>query len=405
MIVVRQIVVLICGQQKVIILIEASKRSDLVSYPIRDIVQEAKILEDKGTKMLYLNIGDPAPFGFRPPQHILDAFSDAVKQNYSGYAPSEGDPELRQTIAKYEGVNECDVFVCTGLSEGIDFLFQAMIDPGRSVLLPEPTYPLYLTKQRISYGPVDFYQTDENFQPDPDNIRKSIDEFTKAILIINPNNPTGVVYSRKVLQDIVDIAGEYKLPIIADDAYEKLVFDGEYVNLRDICKDVPIVSGNSLSKNYIYPGSRCGYLAFHGEGWDDVKDATQRLCNQRLSSNWEVQRAYIAAIEGSNDHITKFNATLKQRRDLMVKRVNEIEGLSVPVPNGSFYAFIKVDKKGPWKNDWDFVRLLLKEGVVAVPGSGFAPTRDGDYFRIVFLPPMEQLDEAFNRIENLMKKY
>ena len=195
--------------------VEPSSKSDLVSYPIRDIVQEAKKIEKSGTQMLYLNIGDPAPFGFRPPSHILEAASAAIKENYSGYAPSAGDPELRQTIAKYEHVSEEDVFVTAGLSEGIDLLYQALLDPGRNILLPSPSYPLYITKERIGYGTMDFYDCDENFEPDLDNMRKSINKYTKAILVINPNNPTGAVYSRKTLQGILDLAGEYKLPIIA----------------------------------------------------------------------------------------------------------------------------------------------------------------------------------------------
>src|SRR5208283_2305250 len=158
-------------------MVEPSKRSELVSYPIRDIVQEAKKIEKQGTQMIYLNIGDPAPFGFRPPQHILDAAAQALTQNYSGYAPSEGDPELRQAIAKYEKVAPEDVFVTSGLSEGIDFLFQALVDPGRNILLPTPTYPLYLTKERLSYGTVEFYGCDANFEPDLDSLRKSVTKY------------------------------------------------------------------------------------------------------------------------------------------------------------------------------------------------------------------------------------
>ncbi|MFH1520798.1 MAG: aminotransferase class I/II-fold pyridoxal phosphate-dependent enzyme [Candidatus Micrarchaeota archaeon] len=382
-------------------MIEPSMRSELVSYPIRDIVQEAKRLEKQGTKMVYLNIGDPAPFGFRPPQHVLDAASEALKENYSGYAPSEGDPDLRQAIADYEKTSPEDVFITSGLSEGIDFLFQALIDPGRNLVLPVPTYPLYLTKERLSYGTIEFYDCDSNFEPDLDSLRRSINKFTKAILVINPNNPTGAVYSRKTLEGIVDIAGEHNLPIISDDAYEKLIFDGGYTNLRTIHKDVPLVSGNSLSKNYIYPGARVGYITFHGEQWSQVKDATQRLCNQRLSVNWEMQRAYIAALKGPHDHIAKFNADLKVRRDVLVKRVNEIDGLSIALPRGAFYAFIKVD--GPWKNDVEFVHGLLKEGVVVVPGSGFAPTMKGKYFRVVFLGSPDQINEAMDRVEKFMK--
>jgi alanine-synthesizing transaminase len=382
-------------------LIEASKRSGLISYPIRDIVQEAKKLEKQGIQMIWLNIGDPAPFGFRPPQHVLDAAADALKQNYSGYAPSDGDPELKKTVAAYEKVTPEDVFITAGLSEGIDFLFQALVDPGRNIILPTPTYPLYLTKERISYGSVEFYDCDKNFEPDLDSMRKNIDEYTRAILVINPNNPTGAVYSRKTLQGILDIAGEYKLPIISDDVYDQMVFDGEMTHMRDICKDVPVVCGNSLSKNYIYPGARAGYLAFHGQGWEPIKEAMQRLCNQRLSVNWEMQRAYIAAIKGSHDHINKFNAELRKRRDVVMKRVNEIEGLSTSTPKGAFYAFINVE--GPWKSDKEFVSGLLHHGVVTVPGSGFAPKMKGKAFRLVFLPKPEQLDEAFNRIDRFMK--
>ncbi|MDO8554894.1 MAG: aminotransferase class I/II-fold pyridoxal phosphate-dependent enzyme [Candidatus Micrarchaeota archaeon] len=387
-------------------MIEPSKKSELVSYPIRDIVQEAKLLEKQGRDMIYLNIGDPAPFGFRPPQHIMDAVGEALKQNYSGYAPSDGDPDLKKTIAEYERVNENDVFVCSGLSEGIDFLYQALLDPGRNIILPTPTYPLYLTKQRLSFGSEVFYNCVENWEPDLDDLRKKINKYTKAILVISPNNPTGAVYSRKSLQGIVDIAGEFKLPIIADDAYEMLVFEGERVNLRDLHKDVPLVSGSSISKNYIYPGARVGYLAFRGEGWDNVKDAVQRLCNQRLSVNWEMQRGAIAAIKGGEKHTQQFNSELKKRADLLDNRIKEIDGLRMYKPKGAFYAFPEVEEhaRKHWKNDWAFVRGLLKEGVVVVPGSGFAPNVDGMFFRIVFLPSLEQLGEALDRIENYMKK-
>lgn len=384
-------------------MIDASTRSELVSYPIRDIVQAAKKHERAGTDMIYLNIGDPGHHGIRPPQHILDAVVEATKQNYQGYAPSEGDPELRRTVAEYEGVAPEDVFITAGLSEGIDFLFQALLDPGRNFILPVPTYPLYLTKERISYCTVEFYDCDQSNEPDLDDLRKSINEYTKGIVVINPNNPTGAVYSRKTLEGIRDIAGEFKIPIIADDVYDQMVFDGDITPLRKISKDVPLVSGNSMSKNYLYCGARCAYMAFFGEGWDNVKESIQRLCNQRLSVNWEMQRAYISAIKGPNDHIKSFNGELRKRRDLLVKRVDEIEGLSVAPPKGAFYAFVEVE--GPWKNDKEFVYELLKTGVVVVPGSGFIPRKtDKKYFRMVLLPPPEKIDEAFDRIEAFMKR-
>ena len=391
-----------------IFLIEPSKKSELVSYPIRDIVQEAKILEKQGKDMIYLNIGDPGPYGFRPPQHILDAAHEALKQNYSGYAPSEGDPDLRKAVAEYEGVEQSDTFIVNGLSEGIDFLFQALVDPGRNIILPSPTYPLYLTKQRISFGSEVFYESDENWEPDIADLRRKINKYTRAISVISPNNPTGAAYSRKTLKEIVDIAGEHGLPIISDDAYEMLVFEGEQVNLRELCKDVPLVSGNSLSKNYIYPGARIGYLAFHGQRWEKVKDALQRLCNQRLSVNWEMQRAGIAAIRGNKDHVTKFNSELKKRCDLLDKRIKEISGLKMVKPKGTFYAFVEIEDKArkKWHSDWQFVRALLHEGVVVVPGTGFTSTMpDRMFFRLVFLPSLERLGEALNRVEKFMKAH
>lgn len=386
-------------------MINASHRSRLVSYPIRDIVAEAKALEKAGKNMIYLNIGDPGPFGFDPPRHVLDAIKIAIDGDYSAYAPSEGDPQLREVVARVEGVEKEDVFITAGLSEGIDFLFQALVDGGDNILLPSPSYPLYTTKSRVLFGTDNFYDCEESWEPDLEDVRRKINPFTRAIVVINPNNPTGAVYSRKTLEGIRDIAGEYDIPIIADNAYEMLIFDGEGVGIKDIAKDVPIVIGNSLSKNYIYPGARVGYIAFRGEGWGEIKDAVRRLANQRLSINWEMQRGAIAALEGSKEHIRQFNQVLKTRRDLLVKRVNEIDGLELKPPKGAFYAFVEITK-GRWRSDWDFVRTVLREtGVVLVPGSGFSPILKKKYFRIVFLPPIEKLGEAMDRLAEFMKKY
>lgn len=386
--------------------ITASKRSDLVSYPIRDIVVEAKKLEKAGTKMIYLNIGDPAPFGFRPPQHILDAVKDALANpKYSGYAPSDGDPELKQEIARIEHAAPENVFVMNGLSEGIDFMFQAMVDAGDTIMLPSPTYPLYLTKERIGFGSETFYECDDNsWEPNLDSMRKAITPKTKAISVISPNNPTGAVYSRKTLQGIVDIAGEHGLPIFSDDAYEEVVFDGEKVNFRDLHKDVPLISGSSISKNYLYPGARVGWLTFHGEGLEKVRDAMQRLCNQRLSVNWEMQRGALAALRKGPGHMAAFNHTIRKRRDLLKKRVDEIDGLELSVPNGAFYAFVKITDMKGHKNDWSFVRALLKEGVVVVPGSGFTTVLPPTYFRMVLLPPEETIGVACDKVAEFMKR-
>jgi len=380
-----------------------SSRSRLVSYPIRDIVLEAKALEKQGTEMVYLNIGDPALFGFRPPGHILEGVKKALEQNLSGYCPSRGDPELVKAVAESEGIGEGDVFVTTGLSEGIDFLFQALLDPGHNILLPSPLYPLYITKSRLCHGSETFYECDRNWEPDADDLRKKINERTQGIVLINPNNPTGAVYSRSRVQEIVDIAGESNVPIISDNAYEMMSFEGECPDIRKLHNDVPLIVGSSLSKNFLYPGARVGWLAFHGEGMDSLKDAMMRLCNQRLSVNWEMQKGTVEALRGSKTHIESFNEEMRKRIRIVEKRIEGIDGLSLSSPKGAFYAFPKIEK-GPWKTDWEFCRELLKHGVVTVPGSGFSSTLKGLYFRIVFLPEPGKLEEAFSRIEKMMRE-
>ena len=380
---------------------DVSERSGLVTYAIRDIVSEAKRLEKAGTKMIYLNIGDPALFGFHPPEHILNAAKKALEKGLTGYAPSQGDPELVKTISLSEGVAEDSVFVTAGLSEGIDFFFHAMMDAGDSITLPSPTYPLYITKQNVFDGVENYHNCDRNWEPDVESLRKSITTKTKAIVVINPNNPTGAVYSKKTLKAIFDIAGEKKLPIFADNAYEMMVFDGEMVDIRKLAKDVPLIIGGSLSKNYLYPGARIGWLALHGDDMNGLKDALQRLCNQRLSVNWEMQKAAVSALKGPKKFMDSFNSELKKRASFISKEISRVNGLSLIPPKGAFYAFIKLESK-KWKSDWDFCRALLREGVVTVPGSAFSSKLDGLYFRIVFLPKPEILEEAFRRIERLI---
>src|SRR3989338_7228863 len=238
-----------------------SDRMASVSYEIRDIVARARKVAASGKKIHWFNIGDPNQFGFTPPPWITDAIMAALKDpKYSAYCPSEGDPELRAAIGKIEGVPSDYVTIHSGLSEGIDFLFQALVNPGENLLLPSPSYPLYNSKLRVNGGLDNYYQSDANFIPDTGDLRKKVNSRTKAIVVINPNNPTGATYPRKVLQEIVGIAGEHKLPIIADEIYDKMTIDEDHsINLRDLAGELPLISGNGLSKNFVYPGPRVGY--------------------------------------------------------------------------------------------------------------------------------------------------
>lgn len=387
--------------------IRLSKRVEHISYEIRDIVSAARQVQSSGKKIHWFNIGDPNQFGFKPPKHITDAIMRALRTpKYSAYCPSEGDPELRAAIAKLEGVDVDNVTIHAGLSEGIDFLFQSLIDPGDNILLPSPGYPLYNTKLNAYFGTENYYCTGHDFLPLAEDIRKKINKKTKAIVIINPNNPTGANYPRSLLKEIADIAAEYDLPIIADEIYDKLTLDEDCaVNMRSVVSDdQKLISGNGLSKNFIYPGARVGYLALHGEGLEPLRAAIAKLCNQRLSVNWEMQRGALAAYSSPLSHLAGFKSKLRKRRDFVYKRLNEMPKISCTKPHAAFYSFPKIDTP-KFKDDRSFVYELLRAtGVLVVPGKGFSPVLKEKFFRLVFLASISELNEALDKMEKFIKE-
>jgi alanine-synthesizing transaminase len=375
---------------------------NVVSYPIRDIVMEAKREEAKGKRMIYLNIGDPPQYGFTPFKVIAEQVKRALGENCKGYAPSEGDEQLRTTVAKIEKCKPEDVFAVAGLTEGIDFFFHSFIGFGEKVLLPNPVYPLYLSKAKQFEGDSVFYRHDADGQIDVANLARKI-EGAKAMVIINPNNPLGAVYSEKNLSEVVALCAEHDVPIFYDGSYDRLIFEGKTVDFRNIAKDkIPFIYGSSLSKDFNYPGARIGWVAFHGERWEEVKNAFFLLCNQRLSVNWEYQKAAAAAIVDPSypAYIADINKKLIERRNAFIKITRRLP-LSFPVPNGAFYAFIKLETP-KWKKDLAFVHAALKEGVVFVPGSGFGRQEDGVYFRTTFLPEPHIIEEAFSKIKRIL---
>lgn len=379
-----------------------TERMNVVSYPIRDIVMEAKREEAKGKKMIYLNIGDPPQYGFKSFSVIADRVKSSLDENYKGYAPSEGDEQLRKTVAKIENCRPEDVFAVAGLTEGIDFFFHSFIGFGEKVLLPNPAYPLYLSKTKQFEGESVFYRHDTDGQIDIGYLAKKV-EGAKAMVIINPNNPLGSVYSEENLSEVVKLCAEYDVPIFYDGSYDQLILEGKQIDFRKIARDkVPFIYGSSLSKDFSYPGARIGWVAFHSDKWSEVKNAFFLLCNQRLSVNWEFQKAAAAAIVDPSypAYITDMNKKLLGRRDTFVKMAKKLP-LSFPVPKGAFYAFIKIETR-KWKKDIEFVRAALKEGVVFVPGSGFGRQEDGVYFRTTFLPEPEIIEEAFSKIKRIL---
>ena len=379
-----------------------TERMNVVSYPIRDIAMEAKREEAKGKKMIYLNIGDPPQYGFEAFKVIADRVKSSLDENCKGYAPSEGDEQFRNTVAKLEKCRPEDVFAVAGLTEGIDFFFHSFIGFGEKVLLPNPVYPLYLSKAKQFEGDSVFYRHDADGQIDVGNLARKI-EGAKAIVIINPNNPLGSVYSEKNLSEVVKLCGEYDVPIFYDGSYDQLIFEGKHIDFRKIARNkVSFIYGSSLSKDFNYPGARIGWVAFHGDKWEEVKNAFLLLCNQRLSVNWEYQKAAAAAIVDPSypAYVADIKKKLMARRDAFVKIAGKLP-LSFPLPHGAFYAFIKIETL-KWKKDVEFVRAALKEGVVFVPGSGFGRQEDGVYFRTTFLPEPLIIEEAFEKIRRLL---
>ena len=367
-------------------------------------------------KIYYLNIGDPAAFDFPTPSHIKQALCKAVEDNENHYSPSDGLPDLRQAIAdKEKRVNDVkitaeDILVTSGISEGIEMLLAALVEKGEEILFPGPTYPPYISYAKFFEGTPVSYETieEEGWQPNIDDLRSKISDKTRALVITNPNNPTGSLYGRKMVRQMLDIAGEHKLLVISDEIYDRITYSQDFASTAFLAKDIPVVGLNGFSKVYRMTGWRLGYMYFKEQNnqLTELKQTIEKECRIRICANTPVQKAGIAALNGPQDHIKEYVAKLKQRGDYAWKRLNEIEGLSCAKPEGAFYVFPKIHEVGSrWKTDMDFVLHLLKEtGVLTVNGSGFDTVYGSGHFRIVFLPPIEMLEEAFNEMERFMKK-
>lgn len=397
-------------------MIQASQRSQNVNYAIREVTVPAKQLEKKGIKVIHLNIGDPNKYDFDTPDHMKKALYEASLQAHNGYAPSEGYTELREAIIEREkkrnNVNYIIENVCitTGVTESLQILLNALLDPNDELLIPGPTYPQY---SLITYfndaHPISYRCIEkEGWQPDVDDIRKKISNKTKGIVLINPNNPTGALYSKKIVKEIINIAGEYNIPIISDEIYDDMVFDSKQSATATLAKDVPVITFNGFSKVYLVPGWRIGYIMFHHQGeLNNLQDAFMRIARSRLCANSICQLACIAALKGPQSHIKQVNNKLRQRRDFAYKRLNEIEGISTAKPEGAFYIFPKIEAMDSnlWKNDKEFVLdLLHTKHVLVVHGSGFCPVYGKNHFRAVILPDLKTLEQALDNIENFIKE-
>lgn len=393
---------------------KATKRTMGISYAIREVLLPARELEKKGIDVIKLHIGDPNKFDFETPKHVRDALCKAVEKCDNGYEESEGNFELRQAIIEKERLKNKidprmeDVFITNGVTESIQMITAATIEPGDEVLAPGPSYPSYMEFTKFFGGVPITYRTieEENWQPDIDDLRKKITPRTKYIVVINPNNPTGALYSDKVLKQIADLAGEHKLFLISDEIYDLMTFEGKHHSPATLAKDVPMILLNGFSKIDLLPGWRLGYSVFRdptGE-LDEIKEAMNRQLRLRLSANAPCQMAVIEALKAPKDHLEGMIRKLKDRGEFAYKRINEIPGLSVKKPQGAFYMFPRWESKS-WKTDKEFVLDMLNNAhVLTVPGDGFDPVYGKQHFRMVYLPDKEILGRAFDQMESFMRK-
>ncbi len=396
--------------------IKVTSRATNIEYAIRDVICYTEQLVKEGRKIYYLNIGDPAAFDFTVPQHVKEALCKAVESDDNHYSPSEGIPELRQAIVNKEkrvnnvSIGPQDVLITEGISEGIQMALAAIVEKGDEILFPGPTYPPYISYTRFFDGTPVAYETveEKGWQPNVDDLRKKISKKTRALVIINPNNPTGALYSRKMVKEMLDVAAEHELLVLSDEIYDQITYNGGFSSTASLAKDVPVIGFNGFSKAYQMTGLRLGYMYFKGKNGelDELKQAIEKECRIRLCANTPVQKAGAAALNGPQDHIKDVVEKLRQRRDYAYKRFNEMDGITCTKPEGAFYIFPKIRDVGTrWKTDMQFVIELLREtGVLIVNGSGFDPVYGAGHARAVFLPPVDILEEAFNAIERFMKK-
>ncbi len=389
----------------------AATRLENVRYAIRDLAVLADEVAKTGKKILMLNIGDPLMFDFATPPHLIEAVHKAMRDGKNGYAPSSGTADALAAIrgeAERKGIrNVLNVFITSGVSEAVDICFNALMNSDENVLCPSPEYPLYtaiVAKIGLTPNPYDLNEA-KGWEPDLDDIRRKITPKTRGLVFINPNNPTGAIYSRGTLEAIADIAREHNLVVFADEIYEKMVLEGEHQTFAALAPDVPIVTFGGLSKNYLAPGWRIGWGIASGpeQVMRPYIEGVNRLLRSRLCASQPMMYAIKPALEGPQMHIPETNAKLRRRRDITMEWVNSTPRASCVKPCGAFYAFPKIDIP---EGDEDFVKkLLIEEQVLVVHGSGFGQAPGTRHFRIVFLPDEPTLREAYGKITAFMRRH
>lgn len=408
--------------------VEVAQRLQKIRHPTRDVVPTArKVAGEAGPEMIWLNIGDPNAYDFDTPGYVKKALVRALENRMGGYADSSGYKPLREAVAESNRRKGFDspaekILVTSGTSEATNMLYGAMLNPGDGVLVPSPCYPQYENMAYYYDAVPKFYELreEEGFQPDFDSLRKLVEKNNgmgsdsngknkaKLLVAINPNNPTGAVMEEKSVKKMVEFAGEHGLVLLSDEIYDEMVYEKKAVAAASLSQDVPTVTLNGLSKNFLAPGWRVGWASFSNFDDDGLQNAVAQLCRLRLSAPLPAQYAAAEALNNTAEYEgerEKMVEKLRARRDLAFKRLNELPGVSCAKPEGAFYAFPQLhDAKAVWEDDKKFVyELLEQQRVVTVFGSGFAQKPGTKHFRIVFLPPESVMEEAFARMEKFLR--
>ena len=389
--------------------IQAARRLENVRYAIRDLACVADEVIQQGHKVLPLNVGDPLNFDFQTPAHIIEAVYKAMRDGKNGYAPSPGIPEALEAIrgeAARKGITTVrDVFVTSGVSETVDLCISALVNPGEDILTPSPDYPLYsavLCKLGIALNAYDLNEEDA-WQPELADVERKLTPRTRGIVLINPNNPTGSLCSREMLERIAEIARRNNLVVFSDEIYDKLILeDTPHIAFAAVAPDVPCITFGGMSKNYLVPGWRIGWGIVSGDAAaiKPYVEGIHRLLRARLCANHPEQYAIKPALEGPQDHLPEVRKKLRSRRDLTVQWCNSTPRVSCVSPRGAFYAFPRIDI--PEGDDVFVKELILQKHVMVVHGSGFGQKPGTKHFRIVFLPDEKTLSNAYSAIGDFL---
>ncbi len=393
-------------------MIRPSSRTARFHYAIRNIVGAAEERERAGLAVTYLNIGDPQAYGFRPPAHVVEAVAKALREGFTGYAHSAGLWEARESVAAYATAHgartePADVLMTAGASEAADLLLTALVEEGDEVLLPAPGYPLYPAILNRLGAVARYYKLDprKGWLPSPEEVESLVSGRTRALLLINPNNPTGSITDDATTRRLLEVAERRGLLVIADEVYRELCFNEPPApaSLLAAESEVPVVTLESLSKTHMVPGWRVGWMRFtNARLMPELVRAVHRLASGRLCSPTPAQYAVRPALEGDRGFLREFVREIRRRRDFVLSSVSNIEGLSCVEPAAAFYAMVCADDPER-RADERFVLDLLKEtGVLVVHGSGFGADPASCHFRLVYLPDEEVLGGVFERIASFM---